>query len=34
LQAASNTKRVAQEKLVDAILPSGTLSASKSELIQ
>jgi integrase len=34
LQATSDTKRIAQEKLVDAILPSGTLSASKSHLIQ
>jgi integrase len=34
LQATSNTKRLAQDKLVDAILPSGHLSASKSSLIQ
>jgi len=34
LQATSKTKRLAQEKLVDAILPSGSLSASKSSLIQ
>jgi integrase len=34
LQATSNTKRLAQEKLVDAILPTGSLSASKSHLIQ
>jgi integrase len=34
LQATSDTKRIAQEKVVDAILPSGTLSASKSHLIQ
>ena len=34
LQATSNTKRLAQGKLVDAILPTGLLSASKSTLIQ
>jgi integrase len=34
LQATSNTKRLAQEKLVDAILPTGFLSASKSTLVQ
>jgi|SRR5208282_5638220 integrase len=34
LQATSKTKRLAQDKLVDAILPSGLLSASKSDLIQ
>ncbi|HEX4605396.1 MAG TPA: hypothetical protein VH724_15455 [Candidatus Angelobacter sp.] len=34
LQATSKTKRLAQEKLVDAILPTGSLSASKSTLIQ
>jgi integrase len=34
LQAASQTKRQAQEKLVDAILPSGLLSKSKSNLVQ
>jgi integrase len=34
LQATSNTKRLAQPKLVDAILPTGLLSASKSTLIQ
>jgi hypothetical protein len=34
LQAASQTKRQAQEKLVDAILPSGPLSKSKSNLVQ
>ena len=34
LQATSKTKRLAQDKLVDAILPSGSLSASKSHLIQ
>jgi len=34
LQATSNTKRLAQDKLVDTILPSGLLSASKSHLIQ
>jgi integrase len=34
LQSTSKTKRLAQEKLVDAILPTGSLSASKSTLIQ
>ena len=34
LQAASETKRLAQEKLVGAILPAGSLFASKSTLIQ
>lgn len=34
LQATSKTKRLAQEKLLDAILPSGSLSASKSTMIQ
>jgi len=34
LQAASKTKRLAHDKLVDAILPSGLLSASKFNLIQ
>ena len=34
LQATSKTKRLAQEKLVDAILPTGSLSASKSTLVQ
>jgi len=34
LQAASETKRLDQEKLVGAILPAGSLSASKSTLIQ
>lgn len=34
LQATSHTKRLAQEKLVDAILPTGRLSASKSNLVQ
>ena len=34
LQAASKTKHLAHDKLVDAILPSGLLSASKSNLIQ
>src|SRR6266852_467085 len=34
LQATSKTKRLAQEKLVDAILPTGSLSQSKSTLIQ
>ena len=34
LQATSKSKRLAQEKLVDAILPTGILSSSKSNLIQ
>ena len=34
LQATSQSKRLAQGKLVDAILPGGVLSASKSTLIQ
>jgi integrase len=34
LQATSKTKRLAQEKLVEAILPSGSLFASKPTLIQ
>jgi hypothetical protein len=34
LQATSETKRPAQGKLVDAILPTGSLSASKSTIIQ
>lgn len=34
LQATSKTKRLAQEKLVDAILPTGSLSVSKPTLIQ
>ena len=34
LQATSKTKRLAQEKLVDAILPTGSLSQSRSTLIQ
>lgn len=34
LQATSNTKRLAQDKLVHAILPTGSLSKSKSSLIQ
>jgi|GEM_PF-293247 len=34
LQATSKIKRLAQNKLVEAILPSGLLSASKSNLIQ
>jgi integrase len=34
LQATSNTKRLAQDKLVEAILPSGFLSTSRSHLIQ
>jgi hypothetical protein len=34
LQATPESKRLAQGKLVDAILPGGLLSASKSALIQ
>jgi integrase len=34
LQATSKTQRLAQEKLVDAILPTGSLSQSRSNLIQ
>ena len=34
LQAASETKPQAQEKLVAAILPSGLLSKSKSQMVQ
>ena len=34
LQATSKSKRLAQDKLVHAILPTGTLSQSKSNLIQ
>ncbi len=34
LQATSKTKRLAQEKLVDAILPTGSLSQSRSNLVQ
>jgi integrase len=34
LQATTKSKRLAQGKLVDAILPGGVLSASKSNLIQ
>jgi len=34
LQATTKSKRLAQGKLVDAILPGGELSASKSNLIQ
>jgi integrase len=34
LQATCNSKRSAQGKLVDAILPTGILSQSKSTLIQ
>jgi integrase len=33
LQATSNSKRLAQGKLMDAILPGGVLTASKSNLI-
>jgi integrase len=34
LQATSNIKRLAQGKLVDAIVSSGSLSASKLSLVQ
>jgi hypothetical protein len=34
LQATPERKRLAQEKLVDAILPSGSLSVNKSTVIQ
>ena len=34
LQATSKTKRLAQDKLVDAILPSGVLSGRNPTLIQ
>ena len=34
LQATTNSKRLAQGKLVDAILPGGVLSGSKSNIIQ
>ena len=34
LQATSNSKRLAQGKLVDAILPGGVLSGNKPTLIQ
>ena len=34
LQATAETKRLAQDKLVGAILPSGLLSASKTNLVQ
>jgi hypothetical protein len=34
LQATCNSKRSAQGKLVDAILPTGVLSQSTSTLIQ
>jgi integrase len=34
LQATSKTKRLAQARLVDAILPTGSLSRSRSTLIQ
>lgn len=33
LQATTNSKRLAQGKLVDAILPGGVLTGSKSNLI-
>jgi hypothetical protein len=33
LQATTKSKRLAQAKLVDAILPGGVLSGSKSNLI-
>lgn len=34
MQATSKSKRLAQGKLVDAILPTGSLSQSKPSLIQ
>ena len=34
LQATSETKRVAQDKLVASILPTGSLSQAKTTLIQ
>jgi hypothetical protein len=34
LRATPNSKRLAQEKLVDAILPSGALRGKRSTLIQ
>ncbi|HLH08970.1 MAG TPA: site-specific integrase [Terriglobales bacterium] len=34
LQATSQSKRIAQEKLVEAILPGGILSASKTTTVQ
>jgi hypothetical protein len=34
LQATATTKRLAQENLVDAILPTGSLSRSRSTVIQ
>lgn len=34
LQATSKSKRLAQDKLVDAILPTGSLSQSKPSLVQ
>ena len=34
LQATADTKRMAQDKLVGAILPTGLLSQSKTTLIQ
>jgi hypothetical protein len=34
IQATSESKRSTQGKLVDAILPGGLLSASKSTLVQ
>jgi len=34
LQATPNSKRLAQDKLVDAILPSGVLRGKRSTLIQ
>jgi hypothetical protein len=33
IQASTSNKRLAQGKLVDAILPGGVLSASKSTLV-
>jgi integrase len=34
LQATSNSKRLAQDKLVDAILPAGVLRGKRSTLMQ
>jgi hypothetical protein len=34
LQATSQSKRIAQEKLVEAILPGGILSATKTTTVQ
>lgn len=34
LQATATSKRVAQDRLVEAILPEGVLSKSKNNLVQ